>query len=90
MSFSLSFSGGGCKAAAHAGVLKALDKYHLKPVAVSGTSAGALIAALYSIGTSPKQLENICSELEKHGNKLIDWNIISIMYSILPSNFLYK
>lgn len=81
MSFSLSFSGGGCKAAAHAGVLKALDKYHLKPVAVSGTSAGALIAALYSIGTSPKQLENICSELEKHGNKLIDWNIISIMYS---------
>ena len=45
MSFSLSLSGGGCKAAAHAGVLKALDRHNLTPTAVSGTSAGALVAA---------------------------------------------
>ena len=87
MSFSLSLSGGGCKAAAHAGVLKALNEYHLKPVAVSGTSAGALVAALYCTGTSSVQLEDICSELEKQGHKLVDWNISYILWSAVSIAF---
>jgi len=87
MSFSLSLSGGGCKAAAHAGVLKALDRHNLTPTAVSGTSAGALVAALYCIGRSSEQLEAVCLELEKHGHKLIDWDIVSVICSAVSLAF---
>lgn len=83
MSFSLSLSGGGCRAAAHIGVLKALEQHKLKPIAISATSAGALIAALYCSGISVNDIEDICLELEKHGHKLIDWNIVALFCSAL-------
>ena len=88
MAFSLSFSGGGCRAAAHIGVLKALIENDLKPAAVSGTSAGAIAAALYSSGYSLSEMEDICLELKKHGRKLIDWNISGLILSAIHLNSL--
>ena len=41
----IAFSGGGAKAAAHCGALQALKEYGIKPDVMSGTSAGALVAA---------------------------------------------
>ena len=55
-SLGIAFSGGGAKAAAHCGALQALKEYGIKPDIVSGTSAGALAAVLYSSGYSPKQI----------------------------------
>lgn len=52
----IAFSGGGAKAAAHCGALQALKEYGIKPDVVSGTSAGALVAALYASGFTPKQM----------------------------------
>ena len=52
----IAFGGGGAKAAAHCGALQALKEYGIKPDVVSGTSAGALVAVLYSSGFSPKQM----------------------------------
>lgn len=52
----IAFSGGGAKGAAHCGALQALHEYGLRPDIVSGTSAGALVATLYSSGFSPKQM----------------------------------
>ncbi|MEL6227621.1 MAG: patatin-like phospholipase family protein, partial [Pseudomonadota bacterium] len=43
----LVLSGGGARAAAHIGALRALTEHGLKPTVISGASAGALVAALY-------------------------------------------
>lgn len=53
----LTLSGGGAKGLAHAGVLKALEEYGLRPQIMSGVSAGAIVAALYSDGKTP---DDIC------------------------------
>lgn len=52
----VAFSGGGAKAAAHCGALQAFHEYGIRPDIVSGTSAGALVATLYSAGFTPKQM----------------------------------
>ena len=52
----IAFGGGGARAAAHCGALQALKEYDIRPDVVSGTSAGALVAILYSAGFSPKQM----------------------------------
>ena len=83
MAFSVALSGGGCRAAAHIGVLKALSENKLVPSAVSGTSAGAIVAALFAAGSSAEDLFEICNELKKHGSKLLDWNIFGILSSSL-------
>lgn len=54
----LCFSGGGIKAAAHIGALKALEEKNMKFECVSGTSSGSIIATLYALGyTSDEMLE---------------------------------
>lgn len=45
-------SGGGAKAAAHAGVLRALDELNLPPAHYVGTSMGAVVAACFAAGLS--------------------------------------
>lgn len=40
----------------HAGVLKALLEKEIVPVHISGTSAGAIVAALYAAGLNPTQI----------------------------------
>ncbi len=82
MAFSLALSGGGCRGAAHIGVLSALQEANLKPCAVSGSSAGAIVAGLYAYGYTPEQLVKICRELERNGERLIDFNIFGIASAI--------
>jgi NTE family protein len=52
----IAFGGGGARAGAHCGALQALKEFGIKPDVVSGTSAGALVATLYSSGFTPKQM----------------------------------
>lgn len=52
----IAFGGGGAKAGAHCGALQALKEYGIQPDVVSGTSAGALVATLYSSGFTPQQM----------------------------------
>jgi NTE family protein len=52
----LALSGGTLKATAHIGVLSALHSLGIYPDCVAGTSAGALVAALYAHGYSPEEL----------------------------------
>lgn len=79
MPFSLSFSGGGCRGAAHIGVLLALHEAALYPCAVSGTSAGAIAAGFYAAGYSAEALLLLCQKLKKNGEKLIDVDILGIL-----------
>jgi len=60
---SLALGGGSVLGAAHIGVLKALEEHQLTVKAVSGTSIGALIAALYAFGKNPQEIEQVITEL---------------------------
>lgn len=53
MKLGLALSGGGIRGVAHAGALKALEDNNIKIDVIGGTSAGAMISALYAIGYSP-------------------------------------
>ncbi|MFM7683860.1 MAG: patatin-like phospholipase family protein [Bacteroidota bacterium] len=60
----LVLSGGGAKAMAHIGVLKALEEEQIPIDYITGTSMGAVIGAFYAAGYSPQQIENIFSSEE--------------------------
>ena len=53
----LVLSGGGAAGVAHVGVLKALEERNIPIDFIVGTSAGALVASMYSSGYSPKEIE---------------------------------
>lgn len=53
----LVLSGGGASGVAHVGVLKALEERNIPIDFIVGTSAGALVASMYSSGYSPKEIE---------------------------------
>jgi len=52
----LVLSGGGVRAIAHIGLIKVLLENDIIPTEVAGTSAGALVAALYAAGYSPEEM----------------------------------
>lgn len=56
MKIALTLSGGGYRGMAHIGVLKALEEAGITPEAVSGTSAGAVVGALYAYGVSTEDM----------------------------------
>ncbi|MCM4150215.1 phospholipase [Arenibacter sp. N53] len=55
-SVGLVLSGGGVKGMAHIGMIQALNEFGISSHAVSGTSVGALIGALYANGNSVKEM----------------------------------
>lgn len=52
---------------AHAGFLHALTTLGIRPVAVSGASAGALVAGLYAAGVSPEEMQRLFVSPELRG-----------------------
>jgi Predicted esterase of the alpha-beta hydrolase superfamily len=52
----LALSGGGAKGFAHCGALKAMEEFDIHPDVISGTSAGAIVGALYAAGNSPVEI----------------------------------
>jgi NTE family protein len=64
----LVLSGGGARGAAHIGALKVLEKAQIPIDCIIGTSFGALVGGLYSLGYSPDEIERLLSRQ--------DWNLI--------------
>lgn len=60
----LVLSGGGAKGAAHIGVLKALEKYKVPVDYIVGTSVGSIVGAMYSVGYTPEQIEELVLNLD--------------------------
>lgn len=54
--FALALGGGGARGLAHIAVLEALDELGVRPVAVAGTSIGALIGAAYASGMPGREI----------------------------------
>lgn len=63
MKIGLVLSGGGARGVAHIGVLKALDEMGIKFSIASGTSAGSIVASLYSYGYKPDEIFDIIKNL---------------------------
>ncbi|MGM0547202.1 MAG: patatin-like phospholipase family protein [Bacteroidota bacterium] len=75
----LALSGGGAKGFAHIGVLKVLEEEGIPVHMISGTSMGAVVGSLYSIGYTPSEIE----EIAKNSN----WNVLfNDNYRLDPQN----
>jgi NTE family protein len=59
VSIGVALSGGGVRGASHIGVLKAFCENHIKIDYISGTSMGAIVAALYACGYTPEEIQDI-------------------------------
>jgi len=55
-SVGLVLSGGGAKGFSHIGVIRALEENNIPIDYIAGTSMGAIIAALYSVGVTPDEM----------------------------------
>lgn len=69
----LALSGGGIRGLAHIGVLKALRAYGVPIDYIAGTSAGAIVAALYATGYTVHEMEDIAAKLEI--SEFVDFNL---------------
>jgi NTE family protein len=58
----LALSGGGIRGVAHLGVMQALTDHGIKFSHISGTSAGAIAAAFFAEGYSPKEILQIIKD----------------------------
>lgn len=58
----IAFSGGGARGTAHIGVLQALLENDIRPDVISGSSAGAIVGALYAAGLEPPQMMELVRE----------------------------
>ncbi|MCB0736659.1 MAG: patatin-like phospholipase family protein [Bacteroidetes bacterium] len=76
----LVLSGGGAKGFAHIGVLKALNEKGIYPDVISGTSAGAIIGALYADGYKPDEILDL---FEGRG-------LYSLIQIVLPQKGIFK
>ncbi|MFC7528557.1 patatin-like phospholipase family protein [Actinoplanes sp. GCM10030250] len=59
----LALGGGAVRGAAHIGVLDVLDRAGLEPAVITGTSAGALVGALYAAGRTPSEIAKLAQAL---------------------------
>ncbi|WP_054311037.1 patatin-like phospholipase family protein [Mesorhizobium sp. 1M-11] len=57
-SFSVAFGGGGARGLAHIHVIEALDELGIKPVAIAGSSIGALMGAGVASGMSGREIHD--------------------------------
>ena len=69
----LALGGGAARGFAHIGVIKALETNGIEAEIVAGTSAGAVVGALYAAGFGAFELQNLAFELEK--SAVTDWSL---------------
>lgn len=69
----LVLSGGGARGVCHLGVIKALEEFGVSFDYISGTSAGAVVGALYSYGYSPDEILRIIQATSFFKSLKIAW-----------------
>lgn len=79
----LCLSGGGIKASAHIGALKALEEEGIRFECVSGASSGSIIATMYSLGYNSDEMWEMfqiyCKKI-----KYVDWiNVFKIIVGLV-------
>jgi NTE family protein len=69
----LALGGGAARGFAHIGVIKALEAQGIVPDIVVGTSAGAVVGALYASGLNGFDLQKVAIDMDK--SHIFDWNV---------------
>ena len=69
----LALGGGAARGFAHIGVIKALEAQGIVPDIIVGTSAGAVVGALYASGRSGFDLQKIALDMDR--SNVFDWNL---------------
>lgn len=69
----LALGGGAARGFAHIGVIKALETNGIVPEVIAGTSAGAVVGALYASGINAFDLQKLAFELD--AGAVTDWNL---------------
>lgn len=79
----VAFGGGGMRGMAHFGVLRTLYREGIVPYAVSGTSAGSMVAALWAAGWHPEEMIHLALRLRPRD--LLDYviSVRAIVYAAL-------
>ena len=83
MKKALCFSGGGIKAFAHIGAIKALEEKKVKFDMVAGTSSGSIIAVLYALGYSSEEMYKTLKKYLKKVRYVDIKNIFKIICGLL-------
>lgn len=65
MKIGVALAGGGLKGLAHIGALKALEELGIEIDYITGTSSGAMMAALYAMGYTPEEMIQVTKESYK-------------------------
>lgn len=79
----LCLAGGGIKAAAHIGALKAFEEQHIKFDCVSGASSGSIIATMYALGYNSKEMWEM---FKKYSKKVtyVEWKqILRMIFGLI-------
>ena len=69
----LALGGGAARGFAHIGVIKVLEAHGIRPEIVVGTSAGAVVGALYAAGNNGFELQKLAFKLDE--SKISDWSL---------------
>lgn len=72
LKIALALGGGGTRGFAHIGVIKALEAQGIVPDIIVGTSAGAVVGALYAAGYTGFQLQELAIPLQRES--IISWS----------------
>jgi NTE family protein len=82
----IALSGGGVRGIAHLGVLNAMDEVGLKPSAISGSSAGAIVGVMYAKGYAPEEILEIIIQTNyfKFMRPSVSWKGILKMDQFTP------
>ncbi len=81
----IALGGGGAKGFAHLAFLDVLDRNGIKPCAVSGTSIGAIIGALYCAGKSSEEILEFVSRLDETTSKGKKRRLLIQLEAVRPS-----
>ena len=60
LTFAVALGGGGARGIAHIQIIEALDELGIRPVAISGSSIGAIMGAGWAAGMSGREIR-LCS-----------------------------
>ncbi len=78
----LALSGGGIKASAHIGVLKALEEENITIDMISGASSGSIVATLFAIGYKPIEILEAFRKYAKSIRYCSLDNILKLLYGL--------
>lgn len=84
--FGVALGGGGLRGLAHVGVLRALQEAGYSPDIVTGTSSGAILAALWACGWTPAQMEDVAKRLrsaELYDSNLTWGSALAVLAQVL-------